>query len=327
MKKIKNRIIPFNLAKHSFGLIVAAAIAISVIGVNVANAVEDEDFVAKCSNIGRKYTALPGMFSLSHDIDLAKKCISHGLCVGEYYKRPGNFGEPLKGIVNCDKADKLLDDIKKAKKQQGAKKQQEADKAQAKICAKWDGQTYVESVMRKCDKPDTLCTVKKDGHLDCAKAKKLAGTSSNPSGSSKSGGSSSGGSTSSGGSSSSGANTKNPNLDSHSLTGGGIGSGPVGDFLGFPAWNRGVNFNPGSKVGPELLKIVLNITEILLRLAGIAAVIVVIYAGAMFIIGSYSASPDGIAKARTILINGVIGLIIAIISTAIITFIVGSLNG
>lgn len=242
-----------------------------------------------------------------------------GYGIGSAYE----FFADVRKTMNCNKA-------KKQQKQdaENAKKKQDADdKAQAKICAKWDGQTYVESVMRRCNKPGTLCTVKKDGHFDCAKAKKLAGTSSNPSGSSKSGGSSSGGSASSGGSSGSGANTKNPNLDSHSLTGGGIGSGPVGDFLGFPAWNRGVNFSPGSKVGPELLKIVLNITEILLRLAGIAAVIVVIYAGAMFIIGSYSASPDGIAKARTILINGVIGLIIAIISTAIITFIVGSLNG
>ncbi len=128
-------------------------------------------------------------------------------------------------------------------------------------------------------------------------------------------------------STSGGEGTKNPDRAEGTLSGDGIGSDPVGDFLGFPAWNRDVYFKPGRQIGPQIMKIVLNITEILLRLAGIAAVIVIIYAGAMFIIGSYSASPDGIAKAKTILINGVIGLIIAIAATAIITFIVGSLKG
>ncbi len=79
-------------------------------------------------------------------------------------------------------------------------------KDQAKICVKWDGQTYVESVMRKCNDPD-FCTVKKDHHLDCSKAKALLNNGGTPDGGSGGGGSSggsSGGGASGGGSSSSG---------------------------------------------------------------------------------------------------------------------------
>lgn len=246
-------------------------------------------------------------------------CIDAGFCKengsGDHYE--------------CGKAQELH------QKYVDQKKRDDITRKMADGCAKFTGTLYNPNVWgyeHACVN-ENLCIVQQDCKLKCDRngfksgGYSAAGCPDKPNASS--GGSTPGGPGASGGSNASGggANTKNPNLDSHSLTGGGIGSGPVGDFLGFPAWNRGVNFNPGSKVGPELLKIVLNITEILLRLAGIAAVIVVIYAGAMFIIGSYSASPDGIAKARTILINGVIGLIIAIISTAIITFIVGSLNG
>lgn len=314
MKKMKNQTIPFNLVKYSLILTVISAIAIAVIGVNAANAVEDQDLVAKCSKLGKDYAG-EDTASLGNNYQLFQKCIYHGLCETEKYK-----------LKDCNKADELHKKYLNQKKQGDKKKQDDDDKAQAKICVKWDGQTYVESVMRKCDKPDTLCAVKKDGHLDCAKAKKLAGISSEPSGDSSSGDSSSSGSTSSG-DSSGGEGTKNPDRADEPLSGDGIGSEATGDFLGFPSWNRDVYFKPGRQIGPQIMKIVLNITEILLRLAGIAAVIVIIYAGAMFIIGSYSASPDGIAKAKTILINGVIGLIIAIAATAIITFIVGSLKG
>lgn len=99
-----------------------------------------------------------------------------------------------------------------------------------------------------------------------------------------------------------------------------------GDFLGFPAWNRGVCFKPDSQVGPEVLKIVLNVIDMLMRLAGIVAVIVIIYAGVLFIICGYAPSAPNAVKAKTTLINGVIGLAIAIAATAIVTFVVGSLK-
>lgn len=210
--------------------------------------------------------------------------------------------------MNCNEAKKQLAKEKK----DAVVKQKKTEKKDADDCTKFDGKTYDDKNpdMKKCnDGGTTYCNVV-NGKMDCSKAKATSASAATAI------------------SSTSGTpGTKNPSRAEGSLTGGGIGSGPVGDFLGFPAWNRDVNFEPGNEIGPQVMKIVLNITEILLRLAGIAAVIVIIYAGAMFIIGSYSSSPDGIAKAKTILINGVIGLVVAIAATAIVSFIAGSLKG
>lgn len=326
MKKIKNRTISFNLAKHSFGLIVASAIAIVVIGVNSAlafispnlspsvsggdgggsaNVGGDEDLAKKCSNIGKKYAGFSTtLLSAAGNLGSVKECISHGLCEGNYSGLEGH--KTLYGLNNCHKADELLDDIKKS-----SKTQKDYAAKMSRECAKYDGKPYDPKTMAKCVGPNGVCS-QENNVMDCGGAKKTnVANGYNPDGSGGPGG----------------EGTKNPSRAEGSLTGGGIGSGPVGDFLGFPAWNRDVNFEPGNEIGPQVMKIVLNITEILLRLAGIAAVIVIIYAGAMFIIGSYSSSPDGIAKAKTILINGVIGLVVAIAATAIVSFIAGSLKG
>lgn len=325
MKKMKNQIISFNLAKHSFGLIVASAIAIAVIGVNSAlarlvpsvsggdgggsaNVGGDEDLAKKCSNIGKEYAGFSTtILSAGGNLGLVKECISHGLCEGNYSGLPGH--KILDGLNNCHKADELLGDIKKS-----SKTQKDYAAKMSRECAKYDGKPYDPKTMAQCVGPNGVCS-QENNVMDCGGAKKTnVDNGYNPDGS--------GGPSASGG-----EGTKNPSRAEGSLSGDGIGSDPVGDFLGFPAWNRDVHFSPGSEIGPQVMKIVLNITEILLRLAGIAAVIVIIYAGAMFIIGSYSSSPDGIAKAKTILINGVIGLIIAIAATAIVSFIAGSLKG
>lgn len=322
MKKIKNRIISFNLAKHSLGLIVASAIAIAVIGVNSALAfispnlspsisggdggggpMYSDDLVAKCSKLGKEHT---GANIRDVDQDLLKECVFYDLCEQEVdITEEGDITK----IDNCNKASKLLDDIKKS-----SKTQKDYASKMSRECAKYDGKKYDPKTMANCVGPNGVCS-QENNVMNCGGAKKTnVDNGYNPDGS--------GGPGASGG-----EGTKNPSRAEDSLSGDGIGSDPVGDFLGFPAWNRDVHFSPDSEIGPQVMKIVLNITEILLRLAGIAAVIVIIYAGAMFIIGSYSSSPDGIAKAKTILINGVIGLVIAIAATAIVSFIAGSLKG
>lgn len=214
----------------------------------------------------------------------------------------------LHPTMNCNEAKKQLAKEKK----DAVVKQKKTEKKDADDCIKFDGKVYDDKNpdMKKCnDGGTTYCNVV-NGKMDCSKAKATSASASAAISSA-----------------SGGEGTKNPDRADEPLSGDGIGSEATGDFLGFPSWNRDVYFKHGKQIGPQIMKIVLNITEILLRLAGIVAVIVIIYAGAMFIIGSYSASPDGIAKAKTILINGVIGLIIAIAATAIITFIVGSLKG
>ena len=329
MKKIKNRITSFNLAKHSFGLIVASAIAIAVIGVNSALAFispnlspsvsggdggggsVDSDFAAKCSKIGKDHTNVEITKLDVNTQNLFKKCVANNLCEEASTTKVCNRGRCTGGntVANCDNADKFLNDIKNS-----SKTQKDYAAKMSRECAKYDGKPYDPKTMAECVGPNGVCS-QENNVMNCGGAKKTnVDNGYNPDGSGGPGASGTPG-------------TKNPDRADGSLSGDGIGSDPVGDFLGFPAWNRDVHFSPGSEIGPQVMKIVLNITEILLRLAGIAAVIVIIYAGAMFIIGSYSSSPDGIAKAKTILINSVIGLIIAIAATAIVSFIAGSLKG
>lgn len=330
MKKTKNQIISFNLTKHSFGLIVASAIVIAVIGVNSAlafispnlspsvsggdgggsaNVGGDEDLAKKCSKLGKDHAGED--IKNVDDKDLLQKCVSNGLCEEGVRKESGGANGTVTSYVSfqikdCNNADKFLNDIKNS-----SKTQKDYAAKMSRECAKYDGKPYDPKTMAQCVGPNGVCS-QENNVMNCGGAKKTnVDNGYNPDGSGGPGG----------------EGTKNPSRAEGQLSGDGIGSDPVGDFLGFPAWNRDVHFSPDSEIGPQVMKIVLNITEILLRLAGIAAVIVIIYAGAMFIIGSYSSSPDGIAKAKTILINGVIGLVIAIAATAIVSFIAGSLKG
>ena len=212
-------------------------------------------------------------------------------------------------------------------------------KDQAKICVKWDGQTYVESVMRKCNDPD-FCTVKKDHHLDCSKAKALLNNGGG-SGGSSSGGGASGGSGSGGGASSGGSGGSSSGGSGGSGSGGGSGglSGSAGncgggDFLGFPSWSRGLTckgdtpfLEPGKELGMYITIILLNIVDILLRLASIVAFIVILYGGIRYVVDAHAGKSLAESGAKMILVNGVIGLIVAISAAAIVTFVVGSLSG
>ena len=71
--------------------------------------------------------------------------------------------------------------------------------------------------------------------------------------------------------------------------------------------------------------ILLALVEILLRLGAIVAVAFVIYGGFLYI--TSQGEPDKATQARTTIINAVIGLIVAILATGIVTFIGGQLLG
>lgn len=100
-------------------------------------------------------------------------------------------------------------------------------------------------------------------------------------------------------------------------------------LLGFPTWYEFLPLN--SNCSPELTNIndvwfiVAAIIEILLRIAAIMAVIFVIYGGVQYIISH--GSPDQTDKARKTIIASVVGLVIAISSSILITFITRSLLG
>lgn len=100
-----------------------------------------------------------------------------------------------------------------------------------------------------------------------------------------------------------------------------------GNFFSFPHWweylPAQINdsgkceavFNPPG----DLLNIILAIIDILLRLAGIAAVISIIIAGISYITSNGSA--DTISSARRRIINSLIGLLIVLIAAAVVSFI------
>jgi ABC-type Fe3+ transport system permease subunit len=110
-----------------------------------------------------------------------------------------------------------------------------------------------------------------------------------------------------------------------------------GGFLGFPTWYKylpGVTSPNGAnnanvclpKVGAlsDVWLIVAAILEILLRLAGFAAIIFVIYGGVQYV--TSQGEPDKANRARQTLINALTGLVIAISATILVTYVAGRFN-
>ena len=68
-----------------------------------------------------------------------------------------------------------------------------------------------------------------------------------------------------------------------------------------------------------------NIISILLWVVGIAAVIVIIYAGITFV--TAAGNPSKISQAKTMLIYAVVGLAVAILAYAIVNFVINTSSG
>lgn len=103
-------------------------------------------------------------------------------------------------------------------------------------------------------------------------------------------------------------------------------------FFSFPTWYEylpGVTDQNG-KCQPSLAKlsdiwlIVAAIVDILLRVGALAAVGMVIYGGIRYT--TSMGSPELTAKARTVIIDALIGLIITIMASFFITFLAGSIS-
>lgn len=110
-----------------------------------------------------------------------------------------------------------------------------------------------------------------------------------------------------------------------------------GSFLGFPTWYKylgGVSSPNGAgnasvclpKVGAlsDIWLIVAAIVEMLLRVAGFAAIFFVIYGGIQYI--TSQGEPDKASRARATLLNALTGLVIAISATILVTFVAGRFN-
>lgn len=106
---------------------------------------------------------------------------------------------------------------------------------------------------------------------------------------------------------------------------------PERGFFSFPHWWKYINTGRGDALGgctPHLdfsngpmpiLKIGLAIIDMLLYLGGIAAVITIIIAGIGYIMAA--GAPDKITSARKRIQNGLIGLLIVVIASAVVSFI------
>ncbi|HWT55898.1 MAG TPA: hypothetical protein VN031_02595 [Candidatus Microsaccharimonas sp.] len=98
-------------------------------------------------------------------------------------------------------------------------------------------------------------------------------------------------------------------------------------FFGLPTWYE---YLPGSCSSPaitsinDLWLVVAAFVEILLRIAGLAAVVFVIFGGFQYL--TSQAEPDAVSKARQTIINALVGLAIAIMAAVLVNFIAGSIS-
>jgi hypothetical protein len=103
-------------------------------------------------------------------------------------------------------------------------------------------------------------------------------------------------------------------------------------LLSFPAWYRGLqnpdctikNPNSAGGISKFIWTIVLNVIEILLQAVGYVAVTFIIVGGFKFLTGT--GKPDAVAKARTTILNAVIGLVISIFSIGIVNVVAGAIK-
>ncbi len=100
------------------------------------------------------------------------------------------------------------------------------------------------------------------------------------------------------------------------------------NFFGLPTWYKYLdhpNCSPQLNSINDIWLILLAIIEILLRVAIIAAIAYVMIGGFKFI--TSRANPEKTADAKNTVIDALTGLVIAVVATAVVTFVAGSFKG
>lgn len=103
-----------------------------------------------------------------------------------------------------------------------------------------------------------------------------------------------------------------------------------GKFLGIiPHWYEYLPFDKNCDISvnlqdnPEVLwKVGFAIVEIILRVGGLVAVGFIIYGGLLMM--TSQGEPEGFKKAKTTIINALIGLVISVVASSIVIFVAGS---
>ena len=106
------------------------------------------------------------------------------------------------------------------------------------------------------------------------------------------------------------------------------------NLLSFPTWDRGLKHEiingtctlklDGMSPPDIIFTIALNIIDIALRVVGLLAVGFVIYGGFRYV--TSRGLPDEAKKAQDIIFKAVVGLLMAILATVIVSFVVSSIN-
>jgi uncharacterized membrane protein (DUF373 family) len=94
-------------------------------------------------------------------------------------------------------------------------------------------------------------------------------------------------------------------------------------FFGIPAWYRYLTLDNKCdivdfQVPGDLILVVVAFIDILLHLAGIAAIIFVVYGGIQYV--TSQGNPDATAKAQSTIVNALIGLALAIVAIGFVAY-------
>ena len=101
-------------------------------------------------------------------------------------------------------------------------------------------------------------------------------------------------------------------------------------FFGLPYWYTYLNVTAPPGCTPQIQGlndiwlIVAAIIEIALRIAAIVAVVFIIYGGFGYV--TSQGDPEGTAKAKSTLVNALIGLAVAVMAAVIVSFIAKSIS-
>jgi hypothetical protein len=102
-----------------------------------------------------------------------------------------------------------------------------------------------------------------------------------------------------------------------------------GTFFGLKPWYAYLKTNGdctirdfkvlGGTAGSDFVLIALALVDNLLRIAGLVAIGYIIYGGVLYI--TSQGSPDQTGKAQNTILNALIGLVVAVVATAFVSFI------
>lgn len=106
------------------------------------------------------------------------------------------------------------------------------------------------------------------------------------------------------------------------------------NFLSFPTWYKYLDGRNGdcafaytkddyTSLGNYIARILMAVFEILARVAGMVAVVFVIYGGFTYM--TSQGQPDKVNAGKTTILNSLIGMVIAILAVAIVNLVAGSL--